>query len=66
MAYIAVFASPLAMATTQLQRESVREVFAPIHLELNDTSHAPRLNWVVVIDNNGNRRLRMHWTAEAS
>jgi hypothetical protein len=47
MACVTMLAPSLAMATTQLVREAVREV-SPVHSETNTERHSPRLNWVVV------------------
>ena len=66
MACITMLAPPVTMATTQLRQGIVREVFAPIHFERNREQHSPRMNWVVVTDNDGSRRLRMNWTADGS
>jgi hypothetical protein len=66
MASITMFAPSMAMATTQLTREAVRAVFAPVRFESSRAPHAPRMNWVVVTDENGRRRLRMNWTADES
>jgi hypothetical protein len=66
MACITMLASPMAMATTQLNREPAREGFAPIHLEQNCERRIPRMNWVVVTDSGGGRRLRMNWTPDGS
>ena len=57
-------APEITMATTQFMRAaycerclSVEESFA--------TQHQPlRMNWVVVTDENGNRRLQMGWHAD--
>lgn len=66
MACITMLAPPMAMATTQLKHRTAHEVFAPIHFHPNLEQRSPRMNWVVVTDNNGSRHLRMQWTAEGS
>lgn len=66
MACITMFTPTMAMATTQFKRETVHEVFAPIHFERKIEQRSPRMNWVVVTDNNGSRHLRMQWTTEGS
>jgi hypothetical protein len=66
MACITMLATPMAMATSQLKRKIAREVFAPIHFERKTEQRSPRMNWVVVTDNNGSRHLRMKWTAKGS
>jgi hypothetical protein len=66
MACITILAPPLAMATTQLTRETVREVSAPAHFEPNSERQPLRMNWVVVTGKNGTRHLRAQWTADQS
>ena len=66
MACITMLAPPMAMATTQLLRETARQVFAPIHFEQNCERRIPRMNWVVVTDGGGSGRLSMNWTADTS
>jgi hypothetical protein len=61
MTCITLLAQPMAMATTQLARVIRYEVSAP---RQEHTGHTPRMNWVVVTDKNGNRVLRMQWTAD--
>ncbi len=66
MTCMTLLAQPLAMATTQLARVIRYEVSAP-RQEQNqqqNTRHTPRMNWVVVTGKDGNRVLRMQWTAE--
>jgi hypothetical protein len=66
MACITMFAPPMAMATTQLKHQAAREVFTLIRFDRNLEPRHPRVNWVVVTDNNGSRHLRMRWTTEGS
>ena len=66
MACITMLAPPMAMATTQLTHEMVREVSVRDRFEPNREQRIPRMNWVVVTDNDSSRRLRMNWTADGS
>lgn len=66
MASITMFAPPMTMATTQLTREAARAVVARVRFEGSRAADAPRMNWVVVTDKNGRRRLRMNWAADQS
>jgi hypothetical protein len=63
MACMTLLAQPVAMATTQLARVIRYEVSAPQH-EQNTGRQPLRMNWVVVTDKNGSRRLRMQWVAD--
>jgi hypothetical protein len=63
MACIALLANPLAMTTTQLTRAICREESTRWHPEVRLDSRPLRMNWVVVVDKKGNRRLRMNWAA---
>ncbi len=64
MACIALFANPLAMTTTQFTRDICHEEFPRWQPELNLESRPLRMNWVVVVDKKGSRRLRMNWAAD--
>jgi len=66
MACLTLFASPVAMATTQLARVIRYEVSAPWQTEPTTERQPLRMNWVVVTDKNGTRRLRMQWTPSGS
>jgi hypothetical protein len=66
MACITMPAPPMAMATTQLNRETARETLAPIHFERDCGRRIPLMNWVVVTDSKGSRRLSINWTADRS
>ena len=64
MSCMTLTAQEITMTTTQFTRtvgyEScmpVEEIFAPEYRRL-------RMNWVVVTDENGNRRLQMGWRAD--
>jgi len=62
MACMTLLAQPMAMATTQLARVIRYEVSAPWE-EQNSGRQPLRMNWVVVTDKSGSRRLRMQWKA---
>jgi hypothetical protein len=64
MACITIPAPPMAMATTQLMRETACELLAQVRSESNIERQSLRLNWVVVTGNNGSS-LRAQWTIEA-
>ena len=64
MSCMTLNAKDITMTTTQFTRDvcyescmPVEEVFVPQHQPL-------RMNWIVVTDENGNRRLQMGWHAE--
>ncbi|MFZ0201496.1 MAG: hypothetical protein WB523_21480 [Candidatus Sulfotelmatobacter sp.] len=63
MACMTLFAPQVAMATTQLSRVIRYEQFVPRQLEQYTEQQPLRMNWVVVTDRNGSRRLRMRWAA---
>jgi hypothetical protein len=60
MACIAVF-SPMAMATTQLARVIRYESDAPWIVQKTPEQRPLRMNWVVVTDKDGKRRLSTEW-----
>jgi hypothetical protein len=61
MACITLFAQPMAMATTQLARAIHYENLAACQHDGN-VEHKPlSMSWVVVTDNNGNRKLQIRW-----
>ncbi len=63
MACMTLLATPVAMTTTQLAREITYRISVPWHKQ--NTGRQPlRMNWVVVTGNNGNRVLRMQWSAD--
>ena len=63
MACITFIAPVMAMATTQLARETHYQD-APIwQAEGNLEHNSLRMSWVVVTDENGNRRLGMQWAS---
>lgn len=64
MSCMTLTAPEITMATTQFTRTAryescwrVEEQFDPRHQSL-------RMNWVVVTDDNGNRRLQIDWHAD--
>ncbi|MGA7402659.1 MAG: hypothetical protein WCC99_01790 [Candidatus Sulfotelmatobacter sp.] len=66
MASITLFASPVAMATTQLARVIRYEVSAPGQAAPAPERQPLRMNWVVVTDKDGSRRLRMQWATSGN
>jgi len=58
-----LFAQPMAMPTTQLVRAICYPDAFPWPTENKPECAALRMNWVVVTDSNGQRRLRMCWAA---
>jgi hypothetical protein len=58
---MSLFAPSVAMATTQLSRVIRYEHSVPLQLEQKIEQQPLRMNWVVVTDKNGSRRLRMQW-----
>lgn len=61
MACMAVFLTPIAMATTQLTRATHSETAVPWNPEECTIPARVRMSWVVVTDNDGSRRLRAKW-----
>ena len=64
MACITLFAQPMAMATTQLARETHYQDTPVWQAEGNLEHSCLRMSWVVVTEENGNRRLQMQWDTE--
>lgn len=64
MACMTLFAEPLAMATTQFERATCSENVAVWRFQGSAERNSLRMSWVVVTDSDGDRRLRMHWSAE--
>jgi hypothetical protein len=61
MACITLFAHPMAMATTQLARAIHYKKVSACPMDGN-VEHKPlSMSWVVVTDNNGNRKLQIQW-----
>jgi hypothetical protein len=64
MCCMALVLPTAAMATTQLARAASGE---RTFREVESTTirkHPLRMSWVVVVDRNGERHLRMRWTAD--
>jgi hypothetical protein len=62
MCCITLIAPMITMATTQLMREARCHTCAQASERNVNT---PRMNWVVVTDENQNRRMQMQWTPSA-
>lgn len=61
MACITLFAQPMAMATTQLARAIRYQDVSACQLEGDVEHKSLSMSWVVVTDNNGNRKLQIQW-----
>lgn len=61
MCCIALTALEATMATTELTQTAKHEVRTTWPTRQNSERTPLRMNWVVVIDENGQRQLRMHW-----
>jgi hypothetical protein len=65
MACMIQFAPAIAMATTPLARVDHFEDVSNWHIRQN-VEHSPlRMNWVVVTEGNGSRKLQMQWKPSA-
>jgi len=62
MCCIAMIAQDVTMATTELMHAASCVVCWPREGETRQEFRAPRMNWVVVTDENHNRRMKMVWT----
>lgn len=51
----------ISMATTQLGSAEHSERLWPLSQRKHSQQRHPIMNWVVVTDDNGIRRLRLHW-----
>jgi len=65
MACITLFAQPMAMATTQLERVIQQESESTWQLNATVEPKSLSMSWVVVTDSNGGRTLRMQWVPSA-
>jgi len=65
MACITLFAQPMAMATTQLERVIQQESESTWQLNATVEPKSLSMSWVVVTDSNGGRKLRMQWVPSA-
>jgi hypothetical protein len=63
MTCVTLFVQPMAMATTQLARVIHHEDVCSWQVEQKAEFKSLRMSWVVVTDENGERRLRMQWVA---
>ena len=63
MACITFIAPLMAMATTQLARETHYQEAPVWQADANLGNNSLRMSWVVVTDENGNRQLRMQWAS---
>jgi hypothetical protein len=61
MCSITMIAQDVTMATTELMRAAGHVVCWPRQEQLRQEFRAPRMNWVVVTDENHNRRMQMVW-----
>ena len=59
-----LIAQPATMATKRFVRSAFCEICRPRPDEQKTEFRPPRMNWVVVTDENGNRQLRMRWRVE--
>jgi len=64
MSCMTLIAHEATMATTQVTRAVTRQVCWPELVEQTAKQTLVRMNWVVVTDENGNRRLRIAWHAD--
>ena len=63
MCSITLIGPTITMATTQLMQE-VRSKTCRVEASVRNVP-APRMNWVVVTDEDQNRRMQMQWTSSA-
>ena len=65
MSCMVSFAPQMAMATTQLAHTThSKDVGARMVESISERKQPLSMSWVVVIDENGKRQLRMRWTAD--
>ncbi len=65
MACITLLAPALTMATTQFTRALPYPQALPRERDGKMDHTALRMNWIVATDDNGSRRLRVHWKSAA-
>jgi hypothetical protein len=65
MSCMALFAPPMAMATTQLARAVHYEDASVWQLGSKVERNCLRMSWVVVTDSDGSRKLQMQWRPSA-
>ena len=61
MCCITSVAQEVTMATTQLMRAASYQIYWPPQENILVTTGSPRMNWVVVTDEDHNRRMQMQW-----
>jgi hypothetical protein len=52
---------PATMATKPLTQSACYDIRPPVHEKSEAGGRPKHMNWVVVTDTNGSRRLQMHW-----
>lgn len=63
MCTITLITPTITMSTTQLMQEACRETCC---MQVSERKvRVPRVNWVVVTDENQNSRMQMQWTRSA-
>jgi len=65
MACMTLFAPPMTMATTKLARVVFFEEASNLHIESSVEGKPVSMNWVVVTDSDGSRKLQMQWKPSA-
>jgi hypothetical protein len=65
MSCITCVAQEVAMATTQLMRAPSYRICWPLQEKVLVETRSPRMNWVVVTDEDQNRRMQMQWQPSA-
>jgi len=65
MCCITSVAQGVTMATTQLMRAPSCRICWPPQENILVETRSPRMNWVVVTDENHNRRMQMQWQPSA-
>lgn len=64
MSCMTLTAPDITMTTTQFTRAICTERCLPVEELFIPQHQSVRMNWVVVTDENGNRRLQMGWQAD--
>jgi len=64
MSCMILTAQEITMATTQFTRADCYEKCSHVEEQFPVQHQPPRMNWVVVTDDKGNRRLQMGWHAD--
>jgi hypothetical protein len=63
MSCMTLTASEITMATTQFTRTACHEACWRVEEQFHTRRQPLRMNWVVVTDENGSRRLQIDWHA---